>query len=217
MDNLSYTDGQITEYTKDRYNEFSSFSYNYYTISYTKYLNESEGTKDAETGVVEVIKRTKVNPRIKWIFVGGGNREQWLRGAIASNGLAECCEVVGRHPFEDMPTYYNLADVMFISLKATQYQHLEQTIPARLQSYMAAGKPIIGMIGEGVATLIRSVDCGICVDAGDYEACAQSILDIADNSARLELWGRNARRYYESHYTKSRCIDNLETIISFKQ
>lgn len=168
-------------------------------------------------GVVEVIKRTRVNPRIKWIFVGGGNREQWLRNAIASNGLAECCEVVGRHPFEDMPTYYNLADVMFISLKATQYQHLEQTIPARLQSYMAAGKPIIGMIGEGVATLIRGVDCGICVDAGDYEACAHSILDIADNTARLELWGRNARRYYESHYTKSRCIDNLETIISFKQ
>ena len=52
MDELSYTDTQIAEYTKDRYNEFSSFSYNYYTINYTKYLNESEGTKDAETGVV---------------------------------------------------------------------------------------------------------------------------------------------------------------------
>ena len=63
MDNLSYTDGQITEYTKDRYNEFSSFSYNYYTINYTKYLNESEGTKDAETGVVTYTEDQKAAAR----------------------------------------------------------------------------------------------------------------------------------------------------------
>jgi hypothetical protein len=41
-------------------------------------------------GVVEVIKRTKVDPRIKWVFVGGGNREEWLRNTIASNNLTEC-------------------------------------------------------------------------------------------------------------------------------
>ncbi len=167
-------------------------------------------------GVVEVIKRTAVNPRIKWIFVGGGNREEWLRNTIASNNLTEYCEVVGRHPFEDMPAYYSLADIMFISLKATSYQHLEQTIPARLQSYIAAGKPVVGMIGEGVTALIKEIDCGICIEAGDYEACAKSILNIVDNPSQIAKWSSNARRYYESHYTKSHCIDNLETIISYK-
>lgn len=165
-------------------------------------------------GVVEVIKRTAVNPRIKWVFVGGGNRKEWLRETISSNNLTSCCEVVGRHPFEDMPAYYSLADVMFISLKATTYQHLEQTIPARLQSYIAAGKPVIGMIGEGVTTLVKEIDCGVCVDAGEYEACAKVILDIANNPSQIAMWGKNARNYYESHYTKSHCIDNLETIIS---
>ena len=63
MDELSYTDTQIAEYTKDRYNEFSSFSYNYYTINYTKYLNESEGTKDAETGVVTYTEDQKAAAR----------------------------------------------------------------------------------------------------------------------------------------------------------
>ena len=165
-------------------------------------------------GVVEVIKRTAINPNIKWIFVGGGNREEWLRSTIASNNLDDCCKVVGRHPFEDMPSFYSQADVMFISLKATEYQHLEQTIPARLQSYIAAGKPVIGMIGKGVSDLVREIDCGVCVDAGDYEACAKTILDISANTSQLECWSRNARRYYESHYTRSRCMDNLERIIS---
>lgn len=65
-----------------------------------------------------------------------------------------------------MPSLYKQADVMFISLKPTTFQHLEQTIPARLQSYIAAGKPVVGMIGEGAANLIKEIDCGICVDAG---------------------------------------------------
>lgn len=51
MDELEYTATDIEEYTKDRYNHFSSFTYNYYTISYSKYLNPEEGTKDDKGNV----------------------------------------------------------------------------------------------------------------------------------------------------------------------
>ena len=50
-DELKYTASDIEEYTKDRYNHFSSFTYNYYTISYSKYLNPDEGTKDDKGNV----------------------------------------------------------------------------------------------------------------------------------------------------------------------
>lgn len=165
-------------------------------------------------GVVEVMKRTAIDKRIKWIFVGGGNREEWLRNTIKENNLTECCEVLGRFPFECMPSLYRQADLMFISLKSTNYQHLEQTIPARLQSYIAAGKPVVGMIGEGVSQLVKEIDCGICVDAGNYDKCAAVVLDIAAHPSRLERWGANARIYFERNYTKSECIDNLVKIIS---
>lgn len=165
-------------------------------------------------GVVEVIKRTAINPRIKWIFVGGGNREAWLRERIAEEGLTECCSVMGRFPFECMPSFYDKADVMFISLKATNYQHLEQTIPARLQSYIAASKPVVGMIGEGVTKLIEEIGCGVCVTIGDYDKCAKVILQIAENPYQTTAWSENARNYYIKHYTKDRCISHLETIIS---
>lgn len=160
-------------------------------------------------GVVEVIKRTSVNPNIQWVFVGGGNREEWLRERIDKEGLSKCCSVLGRFPFECMPSLYKQADVMFISLKPTTFQHLEQTIPARLQSYIAAGKPVVGMIGEGAANLIKEIDCGICVDAGAVEACATKILQIAADPSQLQRWGNNARSYYLKHYTRARCIDRL--------
>ncbi len=50
-DSLTYSDAEVSAYTKDRYNEFSAFSYNYYTLSYTKYLNAEEGTKDEDGSV----------------------------------------------------------------------------------------------------------------------------------------------------------------------
>lgn len=163
-------------------------------------------------GVVEVIKRTKVNSSIKWTFVGGGNREAWLRETIQREGLTDCCSVLGRYPFECMASLYKQADIMFISLKPTTYNHLNATIPARLQSYIAAGKPIVGMIGEGVTKLVYEINCGRCVEAGDVEGCAKLILQLADNTAQLKAWGENARRYYVEHYTRERCIDNLVDI-----
>ena len=163
-------------------------------------------------GVVEVIKHTKVNSSIKWTFVGGGNREAWLRETIQREGLTDCCSVLGRYPFECMASLYKQADIMFISLKPTTYNHLNATIPARLQSYIAAGKPIVGMIGEGVTKLVDEINCGRCVKAGDVEGCAKLILQLADNTAQLKAWGENARRYYVEHYTRERCIDNLVDI-----
>lgn len=61
-DGLTYTDSDIDTYTANRYHEFSSFSYNYYTISYTKYLKAEEGTKD-ENGTVTYTDEQKAAAR----------------------------------------------------------------------------------------------------------------------------------------------------------
>lgn len=62
QDELDFSAEEIDAYTKDRYNNFSSFSYNYYTISYTKYLNADEGTKD-ESGNVTYTEEQKAAAR----------------------------------------------------------------------------------------------------------------------------------------------------------
>ncbi len=61
-DGLTYTASDIETYTADRYHEFSAFSYNYYTISYTKYLKAEEGTKD-ENGTVTYTDEQKAAAR----------------------------------------------------------------------------------------------------------------------------------------------------------
>ena len=173
-------------------------------------MSEATGLED----VVAVMKRTAHNPNIVWVFVGGGNRVEWLKQRVKEENLERCCAIVGRYPFDYMASFYREADVMFISLKQTFLPHLEATIPARLQSYMSAGKPIVGMIGSGVSQFVKTIDCGICVPSGDIEGCASMILGLAENSSNLERWGINARNYYINHFTKSQSISNLEEIIA---
>ena len=173
-------------------------------------MSDATGLED----VVEVMKRTAHNPMIVWVFVGGGNRVEWLKRRVKEEGLERCCAIVGRYSFDYMASFYHEADVMFISLKQTNLPHLDATIPARLQSYMSAGKPVVGMIGRGVSQFVSTIEAGVCVPSGDVEGCATTILRLAEDSADLERWGNNARNYYVKHFTKSQCISNLEEIIA---
>lgn len=172
-------------------------------------ISHAQGISD----IVKAIEHLREYPEIYWVFVGGGAEQQWLKDYVASNSLENNVFVVGRYPFEYMSAFYAQANVMLLTLTHTTYPHLNATIPARLQSYMSAGKPIVGMAGDGVKTLINDNNCGLMANAGDYKSLANNILWLRDNPSQLEEMGNNARNIYEEQYTLKHCFDNLETII----
>ncbi len=150
---------------------------------------------------------------VKWIFVGDGSRKQWLDDFIRDNHLEDVVYTYGRFPFEAMPAFYEEADVMLVALRGG-YPHLGMVVPARLQSYMSAGKPVLAMIGEGGADIIKEADCGFAVPAGDYHALAEVIKDkVLLDVDRFKSMGLNGRRYYEAHYRKDDSINHLCEII----
>ncbi|MBO7312580.1 MAG: glycosyltransferase family 4 protein [Alistipes sp.] len=175
-------------------------------------ISHAQGISDT----VKAIEELRGYSDIYWVFVGGGAEQQWLKDYVASNSLENNVFVVGRYPFEYMSAFYAQANVMLLTLTHTTYPHLNATIPARLQSYMSAGKPIVGMAGDGVKTLINDNNCGLMANAGDYKSLANNILWLRDNPSQLEEMGKNARSTYEKQYTLKHCFDNLEAIISKK-
>ena len=52
------------------------------------------------------------------------------------------------------------------------------TIPAKLQSYMACGMPVIAAASGESKRVIEEAECGICSPSGDEEALAESIEKI---------------------------------------
>ena len=163
--------------------------------------------------VTEVMLGLKDIPEVKWIFVGGGSRKDWLEQFIQENGLEDRAICVGQYPFKAMPAFFKRADAMLVTLRAG-FSHLEAVVPARLQSYMSAGRPVLAMIGCGGADIIEESHCGYAVPAGDSVALIELIKGkVLTNKAAFEQMGQNGRDYYTKNYRLDMCIDNLERII----
>ena len=163
--------------------------------------------------VVEVMQGLKDIPEVKWVFVGGGSKKEWLERFIQETGMEEKAVCLGQYPFKAMPAFYKQADAMLVTLRAG-FPHLEAVVPARLQSYMSAGRPVLAMIGCGGADIIKESNCGYAVPAGDSQALIKIIKEkvLTDRKA-FEQLGQNGRDYYQKHFRMDKCIDNLEQII----
>lgn len=165
-------------------------------------------------GMSQLILKLKDTKEIKWIFVGGGSKKEWLESFVKDNDLTEQVFFMGQYPFKAMPVFYKQADAMMVTLRGG-FPHLEAVVPARLQSYMSAGRPVLAMIGCGGADIIKESNCGYVVGPGEADAMVNLIKEkVLANKQAFEQMGNNGREYYMKHYRLSDCIDNLERIIS---
>lgn len=149
---------------------------------------------------------------INFIIVGDGRKLEWAIEEVRKLNITNVY-FPGRFPIEAMPSFFNEADVLFLSLKKQPIFAL--TVPAKLQAYMSAGKPIVAMIdGEG-ADVIRNADCGWSVCAEDSIELSKLLRELScmDKNA-FKLKGENAKKYCKENYDVDKCIDNLEIIIS---
>ena len=119
--------------------------------------------------------------------------------------------MTGRLPFAKMPGLYAQADAMLLTLRKTDQLHLRATVPARMQSYMAAGKPILAMIDGCGKDIINESGCGFAADAGDVETLVNYIKEVVlRNPDDFKLKGEKSREFFEKYYQKEYCISNLE-------
>ena len=137
-------------------------------------------------------------------IVGGGTDLERLKGL--AEGLGNVT-FYGRRPLEEMTKFYSMADAMLVALKADPV--LSLTLPGKVQSYMAAGKPIIGAIDGETKEIIEESNCGYCGKAEDSDELAENICRFMKNEKRAEL-GSNARNYYEKYFERQKFMDKLE-------
>ena len=155
---------------------------------------------------------TKEHKDIKWLIVGDGRKLDWVRGFVRESGLEETVYTFGRFPAETMPWFFNQADVMLVTLSDDPLFKLYA--PAKISSYMSAGKPIVAVLnGEG-AEVIKDADCGWTLPAGDAEGFARLAIELSQKDAsELTLKGENAAKYYNEHYVKAKCLKKLDDLM----
>ena len=158
------------------------------------------------TTVLRAAELLRGEARLHWHIVGDGSELARLQ-ALAAQKQLDCVHFHGRQPPEAMPRYYAMADAMLVTLTADRFISL--TLPGKVQSYMAAGKPILAAADGEIPRVIGAAQCGWCAPAGDAAALADAVRQFLRCPDKAQL-GRSARAYYEAHFTRQRFMDALE-------
>jgi glycosyltransferase involved in cell wall biosynthesis len=153
--------------------------------------------------------KLKVYKEIQWVILGDGRFFQWVDKQIAHYNLQSTMHLLGRHPATTMPMFFSLSDALLVTLKNDHIFSL--TLPSKLQSYLACGKPIIAALnGEG-ARIIAEANAGITCAAEDPSALAEAVLKLYKmNRSERESLGANGRIYFEKQFERECLINRLE-------
>lgn len=164
--------------------------------------------QDIDT-ILQAALRLKDYHHIKWIFLGDGSKRPWLQEEIRKNKLENTVYWLGQFPVETMPYFFSCADVLLVTLKDDPVFSL--TIPAKIQSYLACAKPIIGALnGEGRA-VIEEACAGMVTHSANPEALATIALEmVALSLDKREKLGMNGYHYFNKHFNRDVLLQNLE-------
>lgn len=164
---------------------------------------------------VETIIRTaakcKDMKQVRWHIVGNGSdfdRCQNLAEELKLGNLI----FHGRKNIDEMPQYYSMADAMLVTMQKDEV--LSLTLPGKVQSYMAAGKSIIGAIDGETRKVVENAKCGFVSNAEDINDLANQVKRFVSlKSEERENLGVNAREYYNKYFSKETFMDYLERAI----
>ena len=141
------------------------------------------------------------------IVLGEGRDKARVLKKIKKNNLNNFY-FMGSFPPESMPEYFASADALLVSLKKSKI--FSSTIPGKLQSYLACGKPIIASLDGIGAKIVNDASCGFSSDAENPLGLAHSIISFnkLKDIDRLKL-GENGRKYYENEFERKKLLSKL--------
>ncbi len=163
--------------------------------------------------VVEAAAHLKNCGDIHWVVAGDGRMATWAKEEVTRRGLEKTVHFLGQRPLEEMPALFQKADALLLSLKADPVFSL--TIPGKLQSYLASGRPILAMLEGEAARLVRESCSGIACPAGDSQELAAAVKRLAGMSAgERERIGASGRGYFEKHFSREVVFDSLDAMLA---
>ena len=143
-------------------------------------------------------------------ILGDGSMKKELENLVKDLKVEEKVLFYGNKKRDELPYYYREADAFLLTLRGDNF--VGNTMPGKLQTYMACGKPVFGAINGAAKEVIMSARCGACVPAEDYKGLARLMKDYIQNPMDYVSCGANGRKYFSENFTLKRFCDDLEKL-----
>ncbi|MFK3774629.1 glycosyltransferase family 4 protein [Pseudomonas sp. NPDC089406] len=169
------------------------------------------GTAQALDTLVEAARQLRDEAGLRLVLVGSGSRLAWLQAQKQALQLDNLV-LPGRFPMEAMPAIFERSDVLLVSL--SDQQIFAQTVPSKIQAYLAAGRPIAASLnGEG-ARVVMEAGAGLSSPAEQVDALVSNLRRFKGmDAAQRERMGQAGRYYFDQHFEMQAQVQKLTQII----
>lgn len=175
---------------------------NKFKIVFTGNIGYAQGL-DILPKAARILKERNITD-VQFVIVGDGRYREQLQKEIED--VKEMFLMIPKQPAEKIPEILAACDVAFLS-----FQNMElwkMTIPAKLQSYMACGMPILASAEGETEKVINAAKCGVCVPLGDSIELVAAMTKMKNMD--LLLLGEKSRKYFLEHFEKKCIMDEID-------
>jgi colanic acid biosynthesis glycosyl transferase WcaI len=152
------------------------------------------------------------DPRIVFLFIGGGHRSDELARRVKAQGLTDKFLFLPYQSNELLKYSLSVPDIHWISLRP----ELEGLIvPSKVYGIAAAGRPIIAVTANDgeIAKLVKAYDCGIVAEPGNSDGMKKAIIQLSTNAAAATAMGRRARAMLEARFTRGHALKRWQEVV----
>jgi glycosyltransferase involved in cell wall biosynthesis len=162
-------------------------------------------------GLNAVVEAFEFCPDVNLALVGDGVVAGRIRTLVDHKGLRNV-HFVPSQSAATIGRFIAASDVQIVSLKDSAL--LRATMPSKVQTSMAASRPILAHVAGDVAQLVTDCGAGLAARPGDVQSVVSAVRHFcALGPEPLRNMGRNARREYERSFSPSAGLDRLEMML----
>ena len=161
--------------------------------------------------IIQAASKLKDLENVQWYIVGDGSARKRCENMTRELGLMDRVFFYGQCPAIEMPAFFSKASALLVTLK--RHDYISYTLPGKVQSYMAAGKPIIGAINGETKKIIQESGCGLCCEAENHEALAKLVRQFVSEPWKVKSYSSNSLKYYEENFRKSAFMKRLVSML----
>ena len=140
-------------------------------------------------------------PHARLLFVGDGSLRGEIENQIHALGLAGKVIFTGLVPPGEVARYVGLMDCL-------AHLSYREALSRALPQALAAGKPVVAYDFDGADEVCLENETGFVVRTGDTNAAAQRLLQLANDPALREKFGRTGRAFVKENFSVEKMVDD---------
>jgi colanic acid biosynthesis glycosyl transferase WcaI len=171
------------------------------------------GNMGLKQGLEQVVEAARLadqsDQELLFALVGDGSQRRALESqAVGIRGI----QFLPFQPEQDLPDMLSAADVLLVSERATV---VDMSLPSKLTSYFAAGRPIVAAVPDGGSTAaeVRRSGAGVVVPVGDPGSLNEAVANLQADTARAEILGQSGRHYASTTLGETAAMLRVDRLI----